>query len=103
MARTTANEQDSLMAEFQALVSETERLLQDSAELAGEEAEALRIQVGDSLKRARDSLHNAEQLLRGRGQEAVAATEAYVVEHPWHALGIAAGVGLIIGLLAARR
>ena len=35
--------------------------------------------------------------------EAVKATEAYVRENPWQAVGIAAGVGLVLGLLISRR
>jgi ElaB/YqjD/DUF883 family membrane-anchored ribosome-binding protein len=31
------------------------------------------------------------------------ATDDYVHEHPWRAVGAAAGVGLIIGLLISRR
>ncbi|MBM7060932.1 DUF883 family protein [Pseudomonas sp. UL073] len=103
MARKTANEQDTLLAEFKALVSETEKLLQDSAALAGEEADSLRLQVNDSLTRARETLQDAEEALRGHGKAALAATEAYVAENPWQALGLAAGIGVLIGLLASRR
>ncbi|MCY1506110.1 putative protein YqjD [compost metagenome] len=104
MARKTAtHEQDALLAEFKALVSDTEKLLQDSAALAGAEAEALRAQVHDSLKRARETLQGAEHALLDQGKAAIAATEEYVVEHPWHALGVAAGIGFLLGLLSARR
>jgi ElaB/YqjD/DUF883 family membrane-anchored ribosome-binding protein len=37
------------------------------------------------------------------GEEAVKATETYVRENPWQAIGIAAGVGLVLGLLISRR
>ncbi|WP_027896829.1 DUF883 family protein [Zestomonas thermotolerans] len=104
MPRNTAtSQQDALLAEFKALVADTEKLLQDTAELAGAEAEAMRAQVHDKLKRARETLQGAEQAMLSRGREALDSTEAYVAEHPWHALGIAAGIGFLLGLLSARR
>lgn len=95
--------QDDLVAEFKALVSDTERLLQHTAELAGDQAGELRSQLHDNLKRAREALHGAEESLRQRGQAAVAGTEDYVREHPWQSLGVSAGMGFLLGLLAARR
>ena len=78
-------------------------LLQDTASLAGEQADELRLQINESLKRARDTLRDAEQNLKERGQAAVQATEDYVQEHPWQSVGLAAGIGFLLGLLAARR
>jgi len=37
------------------------------------------------------------------GEEAVKATETYVRENPWQSVGIAAGIGLVLGLLISRR
>jgi ElaB/YqjD/DUF883 family membrane-anchored ribosome-binding protein len=38
-----------------------------------------------------------------KGKEAAHTTDEFVHEHPWKAVGIAAGVGLIVGLLIGRR
>ncbi|MBI3068591.1 MAG: DUF883 family protein [Betaproteobacteria bacterium] len=52
---------------------------------------------------------DAEELLRATASQAgekvaaARATDEYVHEHPWRAVGIAAGAGLIIGLLIGRR
>lgn len=99
----TSRAQDDLIAEFQALVGDTEKLLQHTASLAGEQAEDLRLQIHDSLKRARETLNLAEERLVDKGKAAVAATEGYVQEHPWQTIGLAAGVGFLLGLLANRR
>ncbi|MGE7956612.1 DUF883 family protein [Pseudomonas sp. NPDC089530] len=101
--KTTKTAQETLMADFQALVSDTERLLEHTASLAGDQADELRTQIHDSLLRARETLQLTEQSLRERGEAAVAATEDYVQNNPWQAVGIAAGVGFLIGLLATRR
>lgn len=105
MARNGTNptNQDELLNEFQALVHDTEKLLQHSASLAGEQAEELREQIRASLGRARSTLHNAEDSLRERGKAAVQATEGYVQTHPWQTIGIAAGIGLLLGMLITRR
>ncbi|MGB4073008.1 DUF883 family protein [Pseudomonas sp.] len=99
----TPPSQDQLLEEFQALVRDTERLLQHSASLAGEQAEELREQIRSSLGRARSTLHNAEDALHQRGKAALEATEGYVQSHPWQTLGIAAGIGLLLGMLISRR
>lgn len=94
---------DELLAEFQALVSDTEKLLQSSADLAGAEAEQMRDQIHSSLKRAREAIYSTKDSLRDQSKAAVDATEDYVGDHPWQAVGIAAGVGFLLGLLVSRR
>jgi ElaB/YqjD/DUF883 family membrane-anchored ribosome-binding protein len=104
MARPTAEKaQDILMADFQTLVADTEKLLEHTASLAGAQADELREQINDSLLRARETLALAEQTLRERGKDALASTEDYVQTNPWQSVGIAAGVGFLLGLLATRR
>ena len=102
-SKTAKTAQEILMADFQALVSDTERLLEHTASLAGDQADELRGQIHDSLLRARETLQLTEDSLRERGKAAVTATEDYVQSNPWQSVGIAAGVGFLIGLLATRR
>lgn len=94
---------DQLLEEFHALVRDIEQLLQHSASLAGDQAEELREQIRSSLGRARTTLHDAEGALRERGKAAVEATAGYVQSHPWQTLGIAAAIGLLLGMLITRR
>ncbi|WP_334598051.1 DUF883 family protein [Pseudomonas alvandae] len=104
MARTQAKTaQETLMEDFQTLVSDTERLLDHTATLAGDQADELRSQIHETLLRARETLKLTEESVRERGQAAVLATEEYVQANPWQSVGIAAGVGFLIGLLATRR
>ena len=104
MARKTAkNAQEILMADFQALVLDAERLLEHTASLAGDQAEELRAQIKDSLYKARETLEETKESLKDRGEAAVIATEDYVQTNPWQSVGISAGVGFLIGLLATRR
>ena len=75
--------QEILMNDFQTLVSDTERLLEHTATLAGDQADELREQIHDSLLRARETLKLTEDSLRERGKAAVTATEDYVQANPW--------------------
>ncbi|MDR0281458.1 MAG: YqjD family protein [Paucimonas sp.] len=95
--------QEILMADFQTLVRDTEKLLEHTATLAGDQADELRAQIHDNLLRARETLQQTNQDLRDRGQAALTSTEDYVQNNPWQSIGIAAGVGFLIGLLASRR
>lgn len=101
--KSAKNAQEILAADFQALVRDTEKLLADTANLAGDQAEALRGQLNESLLRARETLQVTKNTVRERSEVALIDAEQYVKENPWQAVGIAAGVGLLIGLLAGRR
>ncbi|CAH0195544.1 MULTISPECIES: YqjD family protein [unclassified Pseudomonas] len=94
---------EELLEEFQALVRDTETLLQHSAGLVGDQAEELRAQIRDSLGRARTTLKNTEETVVQRGRAVAGATEDYVQTHPWQTIGIAAGIGILIGMLISRR
>ncbi|MCX7080879.1 MAG: YqjD family protein [Pseudomonas sp.] len=102
-SKTAKTAQEILMADFQTLVNDTERLLEHTATLAGDQADELRSQIHESLLRARETLQLTEDSLRERSKAAVTATEDYVQANPWQSVGIAAGVGFLIGLLATRR
>ncbi len=101
--RNAKTQQEQLQAEFQALIKDSETLLQHAAGLAGEHAEELREQIQQNLQRARDTLSASETALRAQGSAMREAGEAYVQSNPWQAVGIAAGVGLLLGLLLGRR
>ncbi|MGO3028978.1 DUF883 family protein [Pseudomonas helleri] len=104
MARITAkNAQEILKADLQTLVNDAERLLEHSAALVGDQADELRDKIKLSLDKARASLEDTKESLHERGEAAVTAAEDYVQSNPWQSVGIAAGVGFLIGLLATRR
>ena len=63
----------------------------------------LRERIGDNLREARSRLLDAEAAIKERTREVARVTDEYVHENPWPAIGAAAGVGLVIGLLVGRR
>ena len=50
-----------------------------------------------------DTIDDAEAALLARTRAAAKATDEYVHGHPWQAIGIAASVGVVVGLLIGRR
>ncbi|MBI2294606.1 MAG: DUF883 domain-containing protein [Betaproteobacteria bacterium] len=103
MANETAVTKDKLVQDLKIVISDAEELLRATASQAGEKVAAAREKVQDSLHRAKAKLSETEEALLDRGKLAARATDEYVREHPWRAVGIAAGAGLIIGLLIGRR
>lgn len=107
MNNTTTNavdvSKDQLVRDFKVLVADAEALLKATAGQSGEAVAAVRAKVGESLAVAKVKMTEVEQLALAKAKAAATATDAYVHDHPWHAVGVAAGVGLVIGLLIGRR
>jgi ElaB/YqjD/DUF883 family membrane-anchored ribosome-binding protein len=92
-----------LKDDLAAVMRDAELLMQASAQYGGEKTAEARARIRESLDAAKRRLHEAEQSAVRHGEEAVHATEDYARRNPWQAMGIAAGVGLIVGVLLARR
>jgi ElaB/YqjD/DUF883 family membrane-anchored ribosome-binding protein len=82
---------DKLMQELRDVVAAAEELLAAAAPNAEK--------MKDVRDRAEEALRGARERLAGAGDE----LEARVRKHPVAALGVAAGIGLVIGLLLARK
>ncbi|WP_145152325.1 DUF883 family protein [Pseudomonas oryzihabitans] len=95
--------EQALTDEFHTLLADAEQLLKHTASMAGEQADELRAKLSSSLERSRDVLKTKQDDLYRQGVAAKETTEEYVADNPFKALGIAAGVGFLIGLLASRR
>jgi len=94
---------EKLISDFKVVVADAEALLKASAGQGGEALAAVRTRVQESLAIAKEKMLDAEEELLARTKAAARVTDEYVHDHPWHAVGVAAGVGLLIGLLIGRR
>lgn len=94
---------ERLIADFKVVVADAEALLKATANHGGAELAEVRAKAEESLKVVKAHLADAQGALMVRTREAVKATDAYLHENPWTAVSIAAGVGLVIGLLSGRR
>lgn len=94
---------EQLAADFKVVVADAEALLKATANQGGETIAAIRAKAEISLANAKARLTDAQDALLEKSRLAARATDDYVHENPWRAVGIAAGMGVIIGLLIGRR
>ncbi len=93
----------SLLDQSQEILHKTEKLIADAASATGKEAEALQARILNGLREAKSRLTDAEEAALEKARNAARATDEYVHEHPWKAIGIGAAVGVVVGMLIARR
>ena len=92
-----------MVDDFKAIVTDADDLLQATAKVSGEGFNAARAKFAERLKSAKTSLAEAERHAVDKAKQAATATDEYVKGNPWTAVGIAAGVGILIGFLVAKR
>ena len=100
---TTDVNKEKLVADLKVVGADAEELLRATASQAGEKAAAARARIEASLAAAKVKLAEAERALLEKTRQAAKATDEYVHENPWRAVGIAAVAGLVLGVLIARR
>lgn len=100
---STITEQQQLVADMKSVIADAEDMLQATADQAGDKVASLRARIQDRLHGARVRLGEAETVLVDKTRAAARATDVYVHESPWTAIGVAAGVGLLAGLILGRR
>ncbi|MEN9765745.1 MAG: hypothetical protein RL397_1700 [Pseudomonadota bacterium] len=94
---------ETLRRDVQTLIQDAKILFNDASALGSEEAEDLRRKGTSLLHRALDRLSTIEHTALRAGREFASGTNQYVHEKPWVAVGLATGVGVLVGMLIARR
>jgi ElaB/YqjD/DUF883 family membrane-anchored ribosome-binding protein len=97
---------EKLMQDLRVVVADAEELLRATAGQAGEKLSekmtTTRERIQENLTAAKARLIAAEEAVVAKTKQAAKATDEYVHENPWKAVGIGAGVGLIVGMLISR-
>lgn len=94
---------EKLVSDMKVVVSDAEEILRATAGVAGDRLGDLRERIADRLRDAKVRLADAEEVLLCRTKAAARATDDYVNDNPWRAVGIAAGIGLLVGIIIGRR
>jgi ElaB/YqjD/DUF883 family membrane-anchored ribosome-binding protein len=94
---------EKLAADLRLVISDAEALLRATVGQAGETAAAARAKMQESLESAKLKLGPLGEEAAEQARAVVRATDDYVREHPWQAVGIAALAGIALGLLIGRR
>jgi ElaB/YqjD/DUF883 family membrane-anchored ribosome-binding protein len=74
-----------------------------AARTMGEVAASAAERVGEKIEEGRAALADMQERLTEKTRECMRTTDSYVRDNPWQAVGIAAGLGLLVGLLIRRR
>jgi ElaB/YqjD/DUF883 family membrane-anchored ribosome-binding protein len=89
---------DSTVKELKALLAEAEGVLAATGSEAAAGVASLRDRTKAALEKTREAAHHAMDVAKQRASEADKA----IHEHPYAAIGVAAGVGLLLGALLSR-
>ena len=94
---------EALVKDFADVLAEADALLKQAAKESGDKASDLRAQVEAKLRTARIRLQEMQDDAVDRAKAAARATDEYVHDNPWQAIGVAAAIGILVGLLMNRR
>lgn len=97
MTTTEANAQ--LAGDLKNLVRDAEELMRATAGAAGEKVSEVRSRLAAALDSAKATCHRFEE----KAAAAAKATDHVIREHPYESIGIAFGLGLLIGVLVSRK
>ncbi|MDO8959778.1 MAG: YqjD family protein [Rhodocyclaceae bacterium] len=103
MTETTDVSKEKLITDFKVVIADAEELLRATASQAGDKAADLRARIQSRLTDAKIKLADAEAAVVERAKLVGRAADDYVHDNPWRSVGVAAGIGFIVGLLIGRR
>jgi len=90
-------------SEIKSLIADVEDLVAKIADLNDVDVVRVRSKVQRAVDAAKESIAESADTLRQQAQRAASSADDYVRDSPWQAVGIAALVGVLIGLVATRR
>jgi ElaB/YqjD/DUF883 family membrane-anchored ribosome-binding protein len=102
-SNSTQAQYNHLTKDLQNVVTDAEELLKAVGHDGSAKLSEVKTRVQASLSSAKATLGEVQETVRAGAQKAIATTDTYVHEHPWHAVGVGAALGLLVGFLAARR
>ncbi|MDO8345084.1 MAG: DUF883 family protein [Cellvibrio sp.] len=89
--------------EFHSFVADIEDLVKATTSLTGEELTRAKAKLNQRIASAKTSVEDMSETIVNRARKTAEATNTYVHEQPWNAIGASAAVGLLVGYLLARR
>lgn len=103
MPDVSTAQKDRLMSDLRVVIADAEELLRTTAGELGEGAAEARGRIQARLQQAKENLLQLQEAAVAKAKAAGLAADDYVHENPWRAIGAAAGIGLVVGLLIGRR
>jgi ElaB/YqjD/DUF883 family membrane-anchored ribosome-binding protein len=95
---TTSVPAEKVIQDLKILIRDSEELLSATAEQAGEHLKGVRARLSHALTDARATCHTLE----GKAIEKAKEADQVIRRHPYESIGIAFGVGVLLGLVIGR-
>ena len=92
-----------LVQDLKVVMHDAEGLLKATAGEVGDKAREARVRLAASIESARNGLVDIEEKAIARAKAAAIATDKVIREHPYQSIGVAFGLGLLIGVLVTRK
>ncbi|MFG6467129.1 DUF883 family protein [Roseateles sp. BYS87W] len=99
----TTQAKKQLANDFGAVMNDIDALMTATTNKADTEVQALRARIQERLVGAKEKWLDVQHEAVQRAKDAAVATDDYVHAKPWQAIGVAAAVGLALGVLIGRR
>lgn len=90
---------DKLVSNLKAVIKDAEELLKSSGEQTTDTFQTAKARLTSTLESAKSGLNTAQESIVARTKDFAQSTDTYVTENPWRSVGIAAAVGLAVGVL----
>lgn len=94
---------ENASSEFHNFISDVEDLVKETTTLTGEDLNRAKAKLSARLAEAKESVVEMGGEIAKRAKKGAVATDDFVHEQPWKAIGAGAAIGLLIGFALARR
>ena len=100
---TTDEQRNDLITDAKTLMADADEIVKSMAGASGEKLADLGEKLRVKLRVAKEKIADAQYAVADKAKAAARATDDYVHDNPWQAVGAAAAVGFVLGLLVNRR
>jgi ElaB/YqjD/DUF883 family membrane-anchored ribosome-binding protein len=90
-------------SEIKNLIADVEDLMARITDLKDADVARVRGKVQRAVEATKQSLADGADTIRQHAQNVASTADDYVRDSPWQAIGIAALIGAVVGILATRR
>ena len=94
---------DAVTRDVRLLIGDAQELLQAAASLSGEKAEEMHHQGLLLMDAALAQARQTHAVALANSKKMALSADRYVTENPWRSVSTGAGIGLLLGVMLARR